>query len=590
MRSALTKFDDIPGQLPEATVPEDADYAEIGQNIIARLNNLDKHDLMTFTIWRDILSFTDTFRTFHSAEDVLRTLSKLSASKKRSDFRLVVGAKARKVQIPDPPSSWLEFDISFTTRDEGLVGNGAGIVSVMRDTDGTWKIWMLRTWLENYEGRGHPDNISTPNLVPGSNGDHSVYEAAIIGGGHGGLGVAGRLTALNISNILFDNRPQIGDSWGHRYDSAKWHTIREYGNLPFGRTFTETDPNLLPAKRIAAAYKDWSIKYGLNIQAGTHIQNAKWDTTGEMWFITDGNQLWKARNLVLCIGPGAKTPVSPSWASQGAIKASNFQGTIIHSVNYHNPKGFEGKRGIVIGTANTAHDVAEDMADLKMDVTMVQRNPTFILPGEWLAMSHGRNYNLDKPAHVADRQEATMPNKIARELVNRNIHFLVKQNSKRFDDLEQAGFRVDRFGDLLTNLSVRFGGHYIDVGSCKRIVDGEIKVRQGAIQGLTKEGVRFEDGTEIKADLIVLATGFDHDFRKDAAEIVGSEVAGRMDEFSGPDSEGETRAYAKFAGHPHLYYGGGEVRSSRFYSQFIALQIQKESLGHPLRPYLEGRI
>ncbi|MGG6497627.1 UNVERIFIED_CONTAM: hypothetical protein NY603_32365, partial [Bacteroidetes bacterium 56_B9] len=85
---------------------------------------------------------------------------------------------------------------------------------------------------------------------------------------------------------------------------------------------------------------------------------------------------------------------------------------------------------------------------------------------------------------------------------------------------EKAGFKVDRFGDLLTNLSVRFGGHYIDVGSCKRIVNGEIKVKQGAIQGLTKEGLRFEDGTEIKADLIVLATGFDHDFRKDAAEIV----------------------------------------------------------------------
>lgn len=40
---------------------------------------------------------------------------------------------------------------------------------------------------------------------------------------------------------------------------------------------------------------------------------------------------------------------------------------------------------------------------------------------------------------------------------------------------------------------------------------------------------------------------------------------------------------------PSLYYGGGECRSARFFSRFIALQIQKESLGYPLQPYLEGR-
>ncbi|KAM3416797.1 hypothetical protein BST61_g8388 [Cercospora zeina] len=557
MRSALTKFDDIPGQLPEATVPDDANYASIGEAAIASLNHPNRESLAPFVLWRDILALTDTFRTFYSADTT--------------------------------SACWLEFDVTFTTRDEGLLGNGAGIVSVMRADDGTWKVWMLRTWLENYEAHGHPDDINAIEPASQINSDDAIYEAAIIGGGHGGLGVAGRLTALHISNILFDERPQIGDSWAHRYDSAKWHTIREYGNLPFGRTFDETDPNLVPAKRIASAYKDWAIKHGLNVRPGTHIQNAKWDRASEIWSITDGKTVWQAKNLILCLGPGAKTPASPDWASQEAIQASGYQGTILHSVNYHNPKGFEGKRGIVVGTANTAHDVAEDMADLKMDVTMVQRNPTFVLPGEWLCLAHGKDYNLNKPTHIADREQATLPGKVSRELVNRNIHFLIKRNPKRFDDLENAGFCLERFGDLLTNLAFRFGGHYIDVGSCQRIVDGAIKVKQGAITGLTKEGLRFEDGTELNADLIVLATGFRHDLRKDAAEIVGSEVAEQMDEFYGADSEGETRGYYRFAGHPHLYYGGGEVRSSRFYSQFLALQIQKESLGYPLRPYLEGK-
>ena len=95
----------------------------------------------------------------------------------------------------------------------------------------------------------------------------------------------------------------------------------------------------------------------------------------------------------------------------------------------------------------------------------------------------------------------------------------------------------------------------------------------------------FEDGSELKADLIVLCTGFNHDFRKDAGQIVGKEIAAQMDDFWGLDAEGEINGYAKLAGHPHLFYFGGEVRISRFFSMFLALQLQKMKLGEPLRPY-----
>ena len=37
---------------------------------------------------------------------------------------------------------------------------------------------------------------------------------------------------------------------------------------------------------------------------------------------------------------------------------------------------------------------------------------------------------------------------------------------------------------------------------------------------------------------------------------------------------------------PHLYYFGGDGRTGRFISRFLALQVQKELLGLPLRPYM----
>ena len=297
--------------------------------------------------------------------------------------------------------------------------------------------------------------------------------------------------------------------------------------------------------------------------------------------------------------------MSPEWATPEKIKASGFKGTVVHGSQYRNVDKFAGQRGVVIGTANTAHDVAEDMAIAGMETTMVQRNPTFIFPGEWLVAFHAHDYHMDKATEVADREQATQPYKIQREMANRRIHGLIAAYPERFDALEKAGFKVDRPGDLLTNLYIRAGGHYVDIGNCDRIVNGDVKIKTQPVVELTTDGLRFEDGTELKADLLVLCTGFEHDFSKDAAQIVGKEIAEQMDNFWGMDAEGELQGFAKLAGRkylpricsyftadsidPHLYYHGSEARLARFFSRFVALQIQKEKLGHPLQPYREGK-
>jgi cation diffusion facilitator CzcD-associated flavoprotein CzcO len=121
------------------------------------------------------------------------------------------------------------------------------------------------------------------------------------------LGLAGRLKAVALSYILFDNRPNIGDSWNHRYDSLRWHTIKQYGNLPFGRTFAEDDDNLLPAKRIGAGYEAWSKRYDINTQSETNVDSATWNEASQTWSVrtsgVQGKEEWISKNLVLCIGP-----------------------------------------------------------------------------------------------------------------------------------------------------------------------------------------------------------------------------------------------------------------------------------------------
>jgi hypothetical protein len=307
------KFDDIPGELPEGSVPKDVEFASIAQYTIQSLNELQKEHLASNVIWRDLLSFTDTYRTFYSIDSVFNTLQKLSQRRKRSSFTLN-GTTPRLSAFG--ASSWLDVDINFRVQTGDLTAKCAGVVSVLPDPSGKWKIWLLRTWLEHFEGHGNPDQLELTSesshvdeIANGAtNGGHEhVYDCIIVGGGQGGLGLAGRLKAIGLSYILFDNRPNIGDSWNHRYDSLKWHTIKQYGNLPFGRTFPEEDDNLLPAKRIGAGYQAWSKNYDINTQSGKNVDSATWDETSQTWSVrtssAQGKEEWMSKNLVLCIGP-----------------------------------------------------------------------------------------------------------------------------------------------------------------------------------------------------------------------------------------------------------------------------------------------
>jgi cation diffusion facilitator CzcD-associated flavoprotein CzcO len=633
MRTPLTEFSDIPGQLPETLVPENTNVHDAAHVAIDMLNDLRIEHLSPHVIWRDLLSLTDTFRTFTSPTVVLDTFQKLGSEKKCS-----VGGRAqtepRIVRIPGPNCGWIDVDFIFSVQHGQLKGNCAGIVSLVFNDQGVPQIWMLRTWLENYDGHGHPDDIeaaaSRTQQENTTDGLHkTVLDAIVVGGGQAGLSAAGRLHALGIDYLLFDERSKIGDSWGDRYDSLKWHTVKEYGNLPFGRTFSPDDPDLLPKDRIATAYKAWSVAHHLQVREGIAVKSAKWDPAAQTWTVTTASSqsshedTYLTRNLILSTGPGYRTPTIPPWATPDQVRTSGYQGTLLHSMTYRSASaaaaaaGSPHRHGIVIGSANTAHDIAEDMARAHMAVTMVQRSPTFVMPGTWLVESQARAYNLSRPTHVPDCEQATMPLKISRELLNRSLRPVLRQHAPLYDRLEAVGFRVDRCPDAGSKILVRRGGHYVDIGACRRIVEGEIRVKGKVVRGLCGKGLVFEDGMELEADLIVLATGFEMDFRMEAKEILGAEVAGMMDDYYGPDAEGEQRAYARLAGRelpivfllfssspslpylmssltgflldPHLYYHGGECRMARFYSRFVALQIQKELLGEPLQPYLVGK-
>ena len=123
---------------------------------------------------------------------------------------------------------------------------------------------------------------------------------------------------------------------------------------------------------------------------------------------------------------------------------------------------------------------------------------------------------------VTDKLSCIVTWAIARLYNQAVLHPLAASDLERYEALERVGFRVTQFGDLVYNLSVRHGGHYMDVGCSDPISKDRIKVQSGALPvRYTADGLECFDGTYIPADVVVFATGFSGSLSEGVESIFG---------------------------------------------------------------------
>jgi len=140
----------------------------------------------------------------------------------------------------------------------------------------------------------------------------------------------------------------------------------------------------------------------------------------------------------------------------------------------------------------------------------------------------------------------------------------------------------------------RGSGYYIDVGASEMVANGKIKLKSGvAVKEITENGVLFDDGTELEADLIVMATGYSS-MNGWAADLISQAVADKVGKCWGLGSdtkkdpgpwEGELRNMWKPVQQDGLWFHGGNLHQSRHYSQFLSLQIKARMENIPTPVY-----
>ncbi|GBE78764.1 putative indole-3-pyruvate monooxygenase YUCCA8 [Sparassis crispa] len=529
--------------------------------------------------WRDMLALTWEFRTFHGAKNLQQFFEDRLAASKFSELKL--GTTSLEKYAEDVV--FLEGFFTFETD----VGIGSGIFRLVPSESGTWKAHHVYTNLE--ELKGFPEKTgSHRNFLP----NHGKWleqrarerefldadpKVIVIGGGQSGLDVAARLKLLDVPTLVVEKRKRIGDLWRHRYQALCLHDPVWYDHLPY-IPFPSSWPVYTPAQKLADWLEFYAESMEINVWTSSTLKHFEqredktWDVTVER---ADGSERkLHVDHVVLALGLGAGSPNMPSIPGR-----EEFQGQVLHSTEHNSAKDHLAKKVLIIGASTSAHDIAGDYVDHGVDVTLYQRSPTHVM-----STRNGMPKLLDRfywqgrhPTEVADRLNASFPTSLQVFFWRRIIDDIAQADKPLLDGLHKVGFKTyaGSEGAGFIHLSMtRGGGYYLDVGTSQLIVDGKIKLKNDSpIERFIKTGIRFEDGSEVNADVVMFATGFDSPISA-IAKLAGEELASKITPIWGLNEEGELRSAWRWLGVQNLWFMMGNLSWCRFHSKHLALQIK----------------
>jgi putative flavoprotein involved in K+ transport len=546
------------------------------------------------SFWRDLVAFTWNLKTVEGREGIKDMLDATLAHTRPRGWRTT-----------EPPTeadgiaeAWIEFETE--------TGRGRGH---LRLRDG--QAWTLLTTLHELKGHEEPRGAARPHGVEhGADPDRETWLEArerearelghetqpyvvIVGGGQGGIALGARLRQLGVPTIIVERNARPGDSWRRRYKSLCLHDPVWYDHLPYIK-FPENWPVFSPKDKIGDWLEMYTRVMELNYWTSTTARSARYDADAGEWEVVverDGEEMTlRPKQLVMATGMSGKANV-PEIPGM-----DTFRGEQHHSSQHPGPDAYAGKKVVVIGSNNSAHDICAALWEKDADVTMVQRSSTHIVRSATL-MDVGLSALYSEQAvangittEKADLIFASLPYRIMHEFQKPLYDEMRERDADFYDRLAKAGFQLD-WGEDGSGLFMKYlrrgSGYYIDVGASELVADGKIKLVNGTVDHLSERGVVMTDGTELPADLVVYATGY-NSMNGWVADLISQEVADKVGKVWGLGSdtakdpgpwEGEQRNMWKPTQQEALWFHGGNLHQSRHYSQFLALQLKAREVG-----------
>lgn len=304
--------------------------------------------------------------------------------------------------------------------------------------------------------------------------------AVVIGAGPGGLAAAAELKRVGVESIVLDKADRVGASWAGHYDRLHLHTSRGLSGLPgyriprrYGRWVARDD--------VLRYLAEYARRHALDVRLGVTAQAVERTESG--WRVVTDRGTVTTDTVVVATGYN-HTPKLPDLPGLDA-----YTGTVVHSSAYRNPVELGGRNVLVVGPGNSGAEIAADLADAGVHVSLAMRTPPNVvlravagIPSQALILSMS-----PLPVRAQDMLAGLLQKVAVGDLRKYGI------------PKAPRGIATQQLRDDVTPT--------IDVGLLKTLKNGGVTV-VAPVERFTQDAVVLTDGTSLRPDAVVLATGF----------------------------------------------------------------------------------
>ena len=438
--------------------------------------------------WRDLVAFTWNIKTVEGPAGVQDMLDATLAHVQAAGWH----TSEPPTEADGVTDAWLEFETE--------VGRGSGLPAPARRQGVDAADDALRAQgYEEPKGPGRPrgvehgaerDRLSwleQREQEAAELGYASSPTCVIVGGGQGGIALGARLRQLDVPTIIVERNERPGDSWRKRYKSLCLHDPVWYDHLPYIK-FPENWPVFSPKDKIGDWLEMYTKVMELNYWGSSTVARRPRSTARRV----ERGRRPRRR--------GGRAAAEAARARHGHVGAAeppadcpgmdDFAGEQHHSSQHPGPDGYVGKKVVVIGSNNSAHDICAALWEAGVDVTMVQRSSTHIVRSSTLmdiglgalyseqavaAGDHDREGGHDLRLAPVRASCPTFQIPLYDQMRERDADFYAR--------LEAAGFDLD-WGEDGSGLFMKYlrrgSGYYIDVGASELVAIGRHQARERA--------------------------------------------------------------------------------------------------------------
>lgn len=302
----------------------------------------------------------------------------------------------------------------------------------------------------------------------------------VVGAGPAGLAVSACLRDAGLPHTLVERETEVASSWHRHYARLHLHTVKQHSALP-GMHWPRSTESFPSREAVIEYLNRYAAVCAIAPAFGVEVQRITRDN--DRFSVATNGATLHPRFVVVATGYNrvAKRPDFEGIAS--------FPGPVVHSSDYRHPKPFRDMRTLVVGCGNSGAEIALDLAEHGVDVSMVVRGPVHVVPRELFG----------RPTQKTAIMFSVLPIGLRDALIVRVLKLAV-------GDLSKWGIVRPDVGPQRM-VEERGRVPILDIGTVAMIKAGRIAVRQG-VKSVNERNVQFADGVNEAYDAIILATGY----------------------------------------------------------------------------------